>query len=161
MVGRCPETAVHAVILGEGPEEQRLKALRHELELEGRVHFPVAVKNVTAYLQYSDVGVLCSHKEGLSNAILEYMEASLPVVATDVGGNPELVDETNGFCFPRGDSEALVEALTNLVADREMRREKGRRSFEKVRSGFSWERTIAETEALYLDLYRQRYGSID
>jgi len=152
VVRKCPETTVHAVVLGEGPEEQQLKALRHELGLRERVHFVGAVKNVTAYLHYADIGVLCSQKEGLSNAILEYMSASLPIVATEVGGTPELVDNTNGVCVKPGDAEALAQAITRLVEDEEVRREKGRKSLEKVQARFSWSKTMSETEDFYRHL---------
>ena len=97
-----------------------------------------------------DIGVLCSDREGLSNAsTLEYMAAGLPVVATSVGGTPELVDQSNGACTPAGDPAGLARALASLVSSPELRKSKGYISLQRARSHFSWEKSIAETEAYY------------
>jgi glycosyltransferase involved in cell wall biosynthesis len=146
----CP--SFHAVILGEGPERPSLEALSRQLGLDSRVHFQGAVTNASYYLQQVDIGVLCSDREGLSNAILEYMAAGLPVVATSVGGTPELVDQSNGACTPAGDSAALARALVSLVCSPELRKSKGSKSFERARNHFSWEKSIAATEVYYTEL---------
>lgn len=147
---RCP--SFHAVILGDGPERERLEALSRQLGLDSRVHFQGAVTNVSSYLQRVDIGVLCSDREGLPNSILEYMAAGLPVVATSVGGAPELVDESNGNCTPAGDPAALADALASLISSRESRISKGNKSCERAREHFSWESSIAELEAYYAEL---------
>ncbi len=83
---------------------------------------------------------------------MEYMAFGLPVVVTAVGGNPELVDGSNGFCVPPADPDALSAALATLVRDPVLRRQMGRRSREKIELSFSWERTLRELEAFYLEL---------
>jgi glycosyltransferase involved in cell wall biosynthesis len=141
-----------AVILGEGPEREHLLRLADKLNLSNSVFFTGAVKNVHDYLVRMDVGVLSSDREGLSNAILEYMACSLPVVATAVGGNRELVDESNGFCVPPNDPEAIANALIKLYENPELGREFGRQSLEKIRSSYSWEKSISGHENYYRSL---------
>jgi len=147
---------VRGVVLGDGPERKRLELLAERLGLAGRVHLPGVASEVGAWLHHADIGVLCSSAEGQSNAILEYMAAGLPVVATNVGGNPELVDELNGVRFAPGDVEALAAALIRLVEDEALRGNMGRRSLEKVRDRFSWARTMQRTEDYYVELMRRR-----
>ena len=115
-----------------------------------------SVDNVTSYLQYSDIGVLCSDKEGLSNAILEYMACGLPVVATDVGGNSELVDKDNGFLVPPGDPPALAKALYSLIESTELRRRMGAASLDKVKQNYTWEKVIPLWEEYYEGLVRRK-----
>ena len=99
----CGDIKVKAVILGDGHLKNSLIELAHELHILSDVFFIGSVDNVIAYLQNIDIGILCSDKEGLSNAILEYMACGLSVVATDVGGNAELIDKANGFLVSAGD----------------------------------------------------------
>lgn len=152
----CKEINIHAVILGEGPERVKLRKIAGELNLLSTVHFMGAVKNVTDYLQNLDIAVLCSDREGFSNAILEYMACGLPVVATSVGGNPELIDGTNGFCVPPSDPLSLGEALARLAVSPELRKKMGDISLEKVRSGFSWDMIICEWETFYRSLLQTK-----
>jgi glycosyltransferase involved in cell wall biosynthesis len=141
-----------AVVLGEGPEEQLLLRLRAQLSLEQIVHFPGSVVHVNAYLQRLHIGVLCSDREGFSNAILEYMACGLPVVATSVGGNTELVDTTNGICVSPGDPQALAEALARLAQDKNLRITLGQASKRKVEESYSWQKTMNELQAYYEEL---------
>ncbi|NKE72120.1 glycosyltransferase [Candidatus Manganitrophus noduliformans] len=146
---------VRAVVLGAGPKRDALYTLSGFLGLSGDVHFLGAVPDVTPYLQHLDIGVLCSDREGFSNALLEYMSCALPVVATNVGGNAELVDSSNGFCVPPGDPEALAEALIKLALDPVLRKEMGRRSLEKVERTYFWEKTMRELEDYYCGLLKR------
>jgi len=95
-----------------------LQALIHELNLTDRFHFAGGIKNLQEYLAGADIFVLPSRSEGFSNAIIEAMAASLPVVATTVGGNAEAVkDEETGFLVPSEDSAALTTAILRLLSD--------------------------------------------
>ena len=85
------------------------------------IHFAGETADVGYHLRNVDIGVLCSDREGLSNAILEYMADRLPVVATDTGGNRELVAPDAGAAGSGGDHVALAEALRRLVLDRDLR----------------------------------------
>jgi glycosyltransferase involved in cell wall biosynthesis len=84
------------------------------------------------------------------------MACGLPVIASEAGGNIELVDSTNGVLFPRGDAEALARALAELCKDREKRKSMGRRSLEKVKACYSWDRTMEELQEYYKELVRRR-----
>ena len=140
------------IVLGDGPERASLRDLAQRLDLTGWVHFAGAVDNVDAYLQHLDIAVLCSDLEGLSNSILEYMKHSLPVVATRVGGNPELVDSSNGFCVPPGDPKALAAALSALSRDSALRSALGEASRRKLCGEYSWERSLGSLQSCYTTL---------
>jgi glycosyltransferase involved in cell wall biosynthesis len=137
------------VILGEGRLRKELIQLAVDLGIDDVVHFMGAVGNVTDYLHCLDIGVLCSDKEGLSNAILEYMACGLPVAATAVGGNTELVDNSNGFTVPAGNFAALGEALNILATSPELRTKLGNRSKDKIMADFTWNKIITQWENHY------------
>jgi len=153
-----PGLRFRAVVCGDGPEKQPLLNLAGRLGLGSVVHFAGNVKDVHSYLGCLDIGVLCSDREGLSNAVLEYMAHALPVVATGVGGNPELVDRRNGFCVEPGRPEALADALIKLCADRELRLKLGMASFDRLKSSYSWEKSMRELENYYVETAGQRSG---
>ncbi len=142
------------ILLGDGPQRQRLGKMVKDLGLEHYVHFEGTVENVYDYLHFADIGVLCSDKEGLSNAIMEYMACGLPVIATAIGGNTELVDKTNGILIPPGDYVALADALEQLITDPRLRRRLGKEGRKKIKENFSWEKTINALENYYLSLLR-------
>jgi glycosyltransferase involved in cell wall biosynthesis len=103
-----------------------LQTLIRNLNLSDRFHFVGGVKNLREYLSMADIFVLPSRSEGFSNAIVEAMGASLPVVATDVGGNTEAVtDGVSGLIVPSEDPAALAEAITRLLADPSKAQEMG------------------------------------
>lgn len=149
---RRPDLSFQAVVVGEGPEHDVLIHLARRGKIADRVHFAGAVPNVGPFLQHLDIGVLCSDREGLSNAILEYMAHALPVVVTDVGGNSELVDSTTGFRIPAGDAAALADALILLADEPSLRVRLGNAGREKIRTRYSWERSMFELETHYLQL---------
>ncbi len=103
-----------------------LQTLVRDLNLLNRFHFAGGITNLHEYLSAADIFVLPSRSEGFSNAIVEAMAASLPVVATDVGGNAEAVkDGVNGFVVPSEDPAALAAAILQLLSDPAKAREMG------------------------------------
>jgi L-malate glycosyltransferase len=150
---------VRGVIIGEGRLRLELVDLAEELGITDRVHFVGSTGKVYEYLHHFDIGVLCSDKEGLSNAVLEYMACGLPVVVTAVGGNCELVDETNGICVPAGDYVALSGALARLVACKSLRKELGEKSRQKVLSTSTWETVMPQWESYYCLLAGREGGA--
>lgn len=146
----CPGLNFQVIFLGEGETEKKLRDLACRLGVDRHLNFEGSVDNVSSYLQNIDIGVLCSDREGLSNAIMEYMANSLPVVATNVGGNAELVNSKNGICVPPGKPVELGEALNQLVSDPIKRKKLGSNSLQRAQSMFSWERCMAELQAYYL-----------
>lgn len=118
-LARLDET-FHLVIVGAGPERQNLQDLASRLGLADRVLFAGNVDNAELKWWYSaaDVLVLCSSREGWPNVLLEAMACGLPVIATRVGGVPEIVTEpVSGRLIERRDPDALVEAITTLFSD--------------------------------------------
>jgi len=145
---------IKAIILGEGPLRISLTKMLKEYDLSSHVFLAGSVDDVTVFLNRCNIGVLCSDREGFPNAVLEYMACGLPVVATRVGGNRELVDHTNGICVPPGDPHALASALSTLCMSANMRNEKGLASKEKVRQEYSWDRSMREWEGYYQSLVK-------
>ena len=141
------------VLAGEGELEAPLRALCSELGIAEAVFFTGRCTRVGALLAASDVCVLSSTAEGFSNSILEYMAASRPVVATDVGGAREAVVEgETGHLVPAGDDEQMAARIGALLRDPVRAREMGERGRERVARQFSCAAQLARTEALYEQL---------
>ena len=152
----CNDINFKAVVIGEGVEREYLQEISKDLNLTSTVYFVGSVNNVIAYIKNIDIGVICSDREGFSNAILEYMVCGLPVVATAVGGNPELVDDQNGFCIPPDDYVSIAKCLAKLAMSSELREKKGQKSLEKVKHNYSWDKIIKEWENYYISLLENK-----
>ena len=106
-------------------------------------------------LTQSDVFCLISNYEGLPISIIEAMRAGLPVIASDVGGNNELVvDGVNGYLVSRGDRKGLVQAIEKLIKDRTLITEFGKRSQEKFRMEFTFSAMMQKIESAYRDVLK-------
>jgi sugar transferase (PEP-CTERM/EpsH1 system associated) len=141
---------VYAIIVGDGPERTQLEALTKRSGLAGRVHFAGHQEDILPWLAALDVFVLSSDWEGMSNALLEAMAAGLPVVATTVGGTPEVVvDGVTGLLVPPRDPAALAGALATLVCDTALRGKMGQAGRERVAQCFSVEWMVEQTQTLY------------
>jgi len=152
-------SGIYAVIVGDGPEQARLETMSGRSELAGRVHFAGQQGDVRAWLAAMDMFVLSSDWEGMPNAVLEAMAAGLPVVATAVGGTPEVVvDGVTGLLVPPRDPAALAEAIARLLRDPQLRRQMGQAGQERVRAQFNIATTIRRTEALYQQLIQEKLG---
>jgi len=132
----------HVLFVGANmtPEdiESRVRALSEHLGVEENVHQVHADGNVTDYLGLIDIGINCSEGEGLSNAIMEYMAAGIPVIAADSGGNPDLVThERNGLLFALDDHEALAGAINALISAPALRRSLASKARQFVADEFS------------------------
>lgn len=137
-------------IAGEGPEKANLQHLIDSLGLAEHVTLIGSVSQPAAFLGEIQLAVLCSKAEGLSNAVLEYMAAGRVVVATQVGGNAELIDHgTSGLLVPAQDVNALANALLQALSNPSASQQMARSAWKKVRQGFSVQ---AEHDA-YCDLY--------
>lgn len=143
------------LIVGQGPEGGRLAALAAELGIRDRVYFSNGRGEVPDYLARMSVGCLSSFGEGLSNAILEYMAAGLPVVATDMGGNREAIVHGNtGYLVAERTPEAFAAPILELLGNESRRREMGRNALARCRERFSLEATIKQLEEYYGNLIR-------
>jgi len=148
---------VKLLILGEGEEENNLKKLARSLELIDTIQFMGLRPDVDRLLHCIDLFVLPSRWEGLPNAVLEAMAAGKPVVATEVGGIPELVVQgVTGVIVPPQDVQALAEAIKALLSDEPRALTMGAAGRERVQRHFSIDAMIAKTEALYQELLKQK-----
>lgn len=148
------------VIVGDGPcrreleDQVRAEGVQEIFELVG------FQSQVSRYLRAFDIFVLPSLSEGLSSAILAAMASSLPVIATDVGGIPELIRHGhNGLLVPPGDAQALAAAILRLSVHPDEAREMGSRSRALMEEKFTLERKIAETEKLCYALLGKGAGN--
>lgn len=124
MAASVPGTCL--ALAGDGPERPRLESLARELGVADSVHFMGVRSDMEAVLPAFDLFALCSHSEGFSNAILEAMGMGLPVVATRVGGNIEMVEDgVSGSLIPPGDDRSLGDRLLSLARDPALRRRMG------------------------------------
>jgi L-malate glycosyltransferase len=103
------------------PKKTALRALAAELGVQHKLFFARADGDIERYLSIASIGANTSQGEGISNAIMEYMLAGLPVVAADSGGNPDLViDGVTGLLFPLDDAHGLANGILRLLSDRAM-----------------------------------------
>lgn len=117
------ELKAKLVIVGDGPERERLEAAARSLGIGGRVHFAGQTSDVKPYYAAADLLVLPSHSEGSPYVLLEAMAAGVAIVATAVGGVPEMVeDEESALLVPPRDSRAMAAAITRLLTDAQLAR---------------------------------------
>jgi glycosyltransferase involved in cell wall biosynthesis len=138
------------LFLGEGPERQRLEHYRDQVRAAKEVKFLGHRSDVAQLLPHFDLYWNASLYEGQSNAILEAMQAGVPIVATDIAGNRDLIEnERNGMLFPPGDVGALMKISHQLIESPESRQRLAAAAREKAQRDFSVGAMIAAHEALY------------
>ncbi|TVP48873.1 MAG: glycosyltransferase [Gemmatimonadales bacterium] len=141
------------LLVGEGAEREGLMARADELGVGDRTIFTGFRTDVDRLYSLIDVSVLTSLSEGLSITILESMSAGIPVVATRVGGNPELVDEgRTGLLVPPRDPETFAGAVVTLLRDPARRRQMGAAGLKRAREEFSLPRVAARYQELYREV---------
>jgi glycosyltransferase involved in cell wall biosynthesis len=144
---------VHLTVVGDGPDRPILERAVQTAGIGGRVDFAGESHDLPAVFESADVFVLSSRSEGMPVSVLEAMSASLPVVATGVGGVPEIVtDGVTGLVVPPGDPTALAFALGRLSSDAELRRRLGEHGRLRVEREFSLERFWDRHVTLYRSL---------
>lgn len=144
--------AVKLSLVGDGMLRSELQALSESLGIAGAVEFLGYIQGVDQRLAESDIFVLPSLTEGLSIAILEAARAGLPIIATNVGGNPEIVrHDYNGLLVPSSDSAAIADAIVRLTSDRDL----CVRLSENARATVEQEFSIRSTLDSYTQLYRR------
>ena len=113
---------------------ERLRAQATALSIQDHVRFLDVRDDVPALLAASDIGIIASHQEGFSNAVLEGMAAGLAMAVTAVGGNPEaVIDGECGLVMPAKDPPALARALARLAGDPALRRRLGAAAQRRAR----------------------------
>lgn len=144
------EPSFRLEIAGDGVRMNDLKRLSQELKLEEHVRFLGEVKNVAELLSRSSMMVLSSLGEGLSVSVMEAMARGLPVIATSVGGNPEIIlDGETGLLVTKADPARLAEAILNVWQNPELGRQMGLAGRRRVEACFNIRRMVADYEAMY------------
>jgi glycosyltransferase involved in cell wall biosynthesis len=155
LIERWP--GLHTLIIGDGPERASLERLTAELDLQNTVHFLGSRTDVPDLLSALDIAVCCSDFEGSPLSVMEYMDASLPVVASAVGGLPELIEPgVHGLLVPPNDPPALAAALAELLDDPARARAMGVRARERRRSEFGIDSLVHRLEDLYVRLLAEK-----
>jgi glycosyltransferase involved in cell wall biosynthesis len=137
------------VVIGDGAERARLEARARALGIERHVRWLGHREDARRWLAGCDAYVNSSISEGVSLTILEAMAAGLAIVATRVGGTPEVLDETCARLVPSRDPSRLVEALAGLGADPALRAALGRAARQRVEQRFTLDRMVREYEEVY------------
>lgn len=149
---------VEFVLVGDGPQRSELEREASHLGLGDRVRFLGDRRDIPSILASLDLTVLPSVSESLSNAIIESMAAGVPVVATRVGANVELITEDRGALVPVGDEISLASEIERLLRDEDKRAQLGRNCRSFAEENFSLEKMRQNYEALYTRLLRRKSG---
>jgi glycosyltransferase involved in cell wall biosynthesis len=145
------------VLIGDGSRRAAFESLVAELGLKQHFLFLGQRHDVAELLACCDIAVLPSQAEGFPNALLEYMAAGLPAIATDVGGNREVINNgSNGLLTPPNDPEALAKVILSLLENPTVASKLAYAGRERVRRDFSFQRLIANVDAMYTDLLHAR-----
>ena len=137
---------IQLALVGDGPDEEKLKSLVHALELEEHVFFIPFTQHPEFIFECVDLTIFPSiEREGLPNVILESMAMGTPVIATQVGGIPEIIDNgETGFLVAPGDSDQLREAILELWRRPDLRRNMSRHALQMVQTQFDRESQFAQ-----------------
>lgn len=150
---------VEFVLVGDGPLRPELEQQAAALGIADRVRFLGDRRDIPAVLASLDITVLPSTSESLSNSIIESMAAGVPVIATRVGGNTELVANDTGLLVPEGDDQALASAMESLLSHESLRKRLGRNARNSARERFTIERMCQNHEKLYAELLQSKRGA--
>jgi glycosyltransferase involved in cell wall biosynthesis len=153
---RETSSAAHLLLVGDGPLLSDLRQLAQKLEIAPFVHFAGYQPEPEKFLAIMDIFALTSRSEGMPLSVLEAWAAGLPVVASAVGGLPEMIDSAEaGVLFPPGDVDALVSNLTSLLLDEPARKMMGERGRSVAHELYSASRMAAEYHRHYTLLHTQ------
>jgi glycosyltransferase involved in cell wall biosynthesis len=141
---------ITALIVGEGPQLDELRQLAQDLSIDDLVQFIGARSDVAQINRLLDIFVLASRREACSLAILEAMAAGRAVIATSVGGTPEIIThKVNGWLIPPEDPSELAKAIVALSIDTDRRGNLGNAARQLISDKFNRQRMISLTEAFY------------
>ena len=145
------------LIIGDGKNREKINSYIQKSEINNHVKFIGETNEVYKFLNIIDVGILCSIQEGLSNSIIEHMLCKTPVIATNVGGNVELVKESEtGKLINVGDFEALSDTMLFFMKNKELIKLYGENAYKFSYQKFKYEKMIKSYEDLYNSLMNLR-----
>jgi len=146
------EPKARLLIVGDGPLKEKLQRETKEMNLEDSVLFTGERQDVPKILKSLDIFVLCSISEGMSLTLIEAMAAGLPIIATDVGGNPKLIrSEENGMLVPSDDSNALSKAILNLLSNNDKANSLGQNARTRYESKYCLDKMVEKYRTLFED----------
>jgi glycosyltransferase involved in cell wall biosynthesis len=155
-LGRMKHREPHLVLLGDGPELERVETAIRDADVADRVHIVGFLDDVRPSMVASTALVLASRQEGLPRCIMEALSLEVPVVATDARGSPDLVEPDAGLIVPVGDVNALARAMDRMLDEPEAAREMAARGRERMVDRYDLAILIAQHEALYGELLAER-----
>lgn len=149
------------LIVGDGPLRKKLEGQAKDLNIAAHLVFTGRRKDIPGLLSVMDIFVLPScFREGLGISIIEAMASEKPVVATEIGGIPEVVaDEETGYLVQPRNPDALAKAIVNLLQSPQRAKEMGRRGRTRFEERFTKRKMLSEVEHLYSSLMKQRKQS--
>ena len=151
----------HLVLVGDGSSRRELEQLAHQLGVDQRVHFAGEIVSPINMHQFFDVSVLCSYHEGFPNSIMEALAAARPVVATPVGGVPDvIIDGETGILSPLDNPARFAESLKLLEADSQLSNKIRKAGCEAVRNQFHQNIVIEKLSILYEMLARRGHDHV-
>lgn len=145
---------VKLIIIGDGPEKKRLEKLSKEINISSKIKFLGDIPNskLQNYLNISDIFVLPSISEGFPNVVLEAMACGLPVVATNIPGIAEVVENgVNGLLFEKKNSKMLAIQIIALLNDNKLMESMSEINLKKA-SEYSWDNVVKRLEEIYLEI---------
>ena len=148
-------------LVGDGPERETLQSLAQKYGISDRVHFRSWLDDdaLVEQLQEANLFVFPSRHEGMPNAVLEAMACGLPVIASRIAGNEELViDGETGFLVPAEDPDALREAISELIINNSRRQQMGMSSRQRVEANYSWKQITQNYLTLIENAAHERYN---
>jgi len=140
------------LIAGDGPEKASLSALRDNLGLGDKIDFLGYVRDIAPLMKTCDLLVLPSRHEGLPLSLLEAMASGLPVVASAVGGIPDLLTPDKGWVVPPANPEVLADTIETVLDNPDQALKKAQRGRVEVANDYDIKKTANQYEDLYLDL---------
>ncbi|WP_162456529.1 glycosyltransferase family 4 protein [Pseudoxanthomonas kalamensis] len=147
-------------LAGDGPLRGELESICREAGLDADVSFLGERNDATRLMQAADFLTLPSSYEGMSNVVMEAMAAGCPVVASDVGGNPELIDDgATGLLFPDDDSSVLSDRLQEISNDAGLRERLAQKALHEARRRYSVAQMVKSTTAVYARCLDAKHAS--
>ncbi len=149
---------VKLLFVGNGPEKNHLNAIAEQMKLENNIIFAGQRDDVTELLSIMDIFVLPSISEGISLALLEAMAAGLPVIATSVGGNKEIIqDGINGLLVESDNEKELFKAMQLIISEKKINEQIRKNGLLRVKSIFSLDRMVKDYQIIYLKMFSNSY----
>ncbi|MGB9857720.1 MAG: glycosyltransferase family 4 protein [Dictyoglomaceae bacterium] len=144
---------IKLVIIGDGEERENLERLAKKLKVENKVYFLGSIPNARYYIKNFQIFVLPSLFEFLSISILEALSSKVPVIATRVGGTPEIIKNgDSGILVPPKDSKALAVAIERLINNKNLRIKLAEQGYKRFLEEFTLEKMVEKTDRVYEEI---------